>query len=256
MKRHPDKKAQIYSPVTVVRWKDKQLIGTPYHEAYRPELEKAGAALRDAAGLSPDPAFANFLRLRADALLTDDYYKSDLAWLDLKDPKLDLIFAPYETYLDDLLGVKASYGASILIRDEAESRKVAVFQQYIPEIQDALPLLSEDRPTKAGHADADGSGGCAIPRGRPAPRVSGGGRQSAERSENPSGERDEENFLQELSGCARGLHRAADCAKADARRPGGQSLRRWVPGGGSAARDLARAGADLRAARRPARGDQ
>ena len=72
--------------------------------AYRSFLEPAAQDLREAAKLSADPAFANFLRLRADALLTDDYYKSDLAWLDLKDPKFDVIFAPYETYLDDLLG--------------------------------------------------------------------------------------------------------------------------------------------------------
>src|SRR5207249_5415667 len=104
-----------------------------------------------AADLSPDAAFANFLRLRADALLTDNYYSSDLAWLDLKDPKVDLIFAPYETYLDDVLGVKASYGASILIRDEQESKRLSVFQKYVPEIQDALPLLSADRPSKTGH---------------------------------------------------------------------------------------------------------
>ena len=108
-------------------------------------------ALREAAALSPDPAFANFLRLRADALLTDDYYKSDLAWLDLKDPKFDVIFAPYETYLDDLLGVKTSYGASVLIRNEEESRKLAVYQKYVPEIQDALPLAAADRPSKRGH---------------------------------------------------------------------------------------------------------
>jgi hypothetical protein len=151
VKAHPEKKAQIYSPYTVVRWKGTDLIGVPYHEVYRPELEKAAAALRDAAGLSDDATFANFLRLRADALLTDDYYKSDLAWLDLKDPKFDLIFAPYETYLDDLLGVKASYGSSILVRDDAESRKVAVFQKYVPQLQDALPLAAADRPTKAGH---------------------------------------------------------------------------------------------------------
>ena len=108
-------------------------------------------ALREAAALSDDPAFANFLRLRADALLTDDYYKSDLAWLDLKDPKFDIIFAPYETYLDDLLGVKASYGASVLIRNEEESRKLAVYQKYVPDIQDALPLAAADRPSKRGH---------------------------------------------------------------------------------------------------------
>ncbi len=151
VKSHPEKKSQIYSPYTVVRWNGSELVGVPYHEVYRAELEKAAQALREAAGFSADAAFANFLRLRADALLTDDYYKSDLAWLDLKDPKFDLIFAPYETYLDDLLGVKASYGASILIRDEAESRKVAVFQKFIPQLQDALPLPAADRPSKLGH---------------------------------------------------------------------------------------------------------
>ncbi len=156
VRQHPEKKAQIYSPYTVVRWKDKELVGVPYHEAYRPELEKAGAALSGCGGSSADAAFASFLRLRADALMTDDYYKSDIAWLDLKDPKFDLIFAPYETYLDDLLGVKASYGASILIRDEAESKKVAVFQQYIPQIQDALPLLSTDRADGGRTRHADG----------------------------------------------------------------------------------------------------
>ena len=73
--------------------------------------------------MSDDPAFANFLRLRADALLTDDYFKSDLAWLDLKDPKFDVIFAPYETYDDGLLGVKGSYGGAVLVRNEEREPK-------------------------------------------------------------------------------------------------------------------------------------
>src|SRR5580704_19601992 len=148
---HSEKKAEIYSPTTVVRWHAGQLEGLPYHIAYRSFLEPAATALREAAKLSDDPAFANFLRLRADALLTDDYYASDLAWLDLKNPKFDIIFAPYETYLDDLLGVKTSYGASVLIRNEEESRKLAIYQRYVPEIQDALPLDSADRPSKRGH---------------------------------------------------------------------------------------------------------
>ncbi|HEV3201397.1 MAG TPA: Zn-dependent hydrolase [Bryobacteraceae bacterium] len=127
------------------------VVGVKYHEAYAEFLQPMAKALREAAALSPDRAFANFLNLRATALLTDDYYPSDLAWLDLKDPKFDVIFAPYETYLDDLLGVKTSYGASILIRNEPESRKLAVYQKYVPEIQDALPLDAADRPSKRGH---------------------------------------------------------------------------------------------------------
>jgi hypothetical protein len=149
--RHPEDKAGIYDPYTVVVSRAGRLVGLPYRVHYKAFLEPMAKALRDAAALSPDPAFARFLRLRADALLSDDYYASDLAWLDLKDPKFDVIFAPYETYLDDLLGVKTSYGASVLIRNEEESAKLAVYQRYVPDIQDALPIGADDRPSKRGH---------------------------------------------------------------------------------------------------------
>ena len=149
--QHPEDRAAIFNPYTVVKWRNGRLIGVPYREEYKAFLDPAAQALRQAAALSDDPAFANFLRLRAAALLTDDYYPSDLAWLDLKNPKFDLIFAPYETYLDDLLAVKTSYGASILIRNEEESRKLAVYEKYVPDIQDALPLDPADRPSKRGH---------------------------------------------------------------------------------------------------------
>jgi hypothetical protein len=148
--RHPEKKAQIYSPYTVVKRQGTELIGVPYHVEYKPWLTGAANALRQAAALSPDKAFANFLRLRADALLTDDYYKSDLAWLDLENPKFDIIFAPYETYLDDLLGIKTSYGSAVMIRNDAESAGLDTFKKYVPEIQDALPLAPEDRPSLQG----------------------------------------------------------------------------------------------------------
>jgi hypothetical protein len=150
VKEHPEKKAELYSPTTVVRWHGDQLEALPYHIAYRSFLEPAAKALRDAAALSADPAFANFLRLRADALLTDDYFQSDLAWLDLKNPKFDIIFAPYETYSDNLLGVKATYGGAVMVRNEKESKKLEMFQQYVAQIQDALPLAAEDRPSKQG----------------------------------------------------------------------------------------------------------
>ncbi|HWX94462.1 MAG TPA: hypothetical protein VNY29_17670 [Terriglobales bacterium] len=147
---HPEKKAEIYSPTTVIRWHGGQLEGVPYHIAYRSLLEPAARNLRDAAKLTSDPAFATFLQLRADALLSDDYLPSDLAWVDLKNPKFDIILAPYETYTDDLLGVKASYGAAVLIRNEKDSQKLEMFQQYVPQIQDALPIAAEDRPSLQG----------------------------------------------------------------------------------------------------------
>jgi len=148
---HPDQKAALYDPWTVVRRKGAALEAIPYHVAYHRWIDPAVKALRDAAALSDDPAFAKFLRLRADSLLTDNYFESDLAWVSLENPKFDVIFAPYETYLDDFLGVKTSYGAAILIRNEAESRKLDVFQKYVPDIQDSLPLAPEDRPSKRGH---------------------------------------------------------------------------------------------------------
>jgi hypothetical protein len=151
VKQHPEDKAAIYDPYTVVKRQGDRLVGVPYHEAYQPFVDHMARDLRDAAALSSDPAFANFLRLRAESLLTDDYYKSDLAWLDLKDPRFDVIFAPYETYTDDLLGVKASYGASVLIRNQAESDKLAVYRKYVPDMQDALPVDASARPSKHGH---------------------------------------------------------------------------------------------------------
>src|SRR2546423_558013 len=151
IKDHPDKKDEIYNPYTIVRRnRDGGLESIPYHVAFRDFLIPAAKALREAAALSSDQGFANFLNLRADALLADDYFKSDLAWLDLQDPKFDIIFAPYETYLDDVLGVKTSYGGAVMVRNEEESKKLAVFQKYVPDIQDALPLAAEDRPSKRG----------------------------------------------------------------------------------------------------------
>jgi hypothetical protein len=147
---HPAQKAALYDPFTIVRRSGADLEAVPYHVAYRKWLEPMAAALRAAAGFSDDPAFANFLRMRADALLNDDYFKSDLAWLDLENPKVDVIFAPYETYLDDFLGVKTSYGAAVLIRNDVESHKLDMYKRYVPEIQAALPLPAADLPSKQG----------------------------------------------------------------------------------------------------------
>ena len=150
VKEHPKKREELYSSTTIIRRQSGELVGVPYHIAFRSFLEPAAKCLREAAELSSDPAFASFLRMRADALLNDDYFKSDLAWVDLKDPKFDIIFAPYETYNDNLLGVKATYGAAVLVRDQAASEKLQTFKKYVPEIQDALPVPAQDRPSVRG----------------------------------------------------------------------------------------------------------
>lgn len=147
---HPDSRAELYSPYTLVRRMGAELVGLPFRSAFRTQLLEAAKELREAAALSDDAAFAEFLRARADALLSDDYHPSDLLWLDLKSPKIDLILAPGLVYLDQLLGVKTSYGAAILIRNDEESRKLELFQQYLPQIQSSLPLPTSDKPSKEG----------------------------------------------------------------------------------------------------------
>jgi hypothetical protein len=164
---HSEQKDAIYNPWTVVRSapldladsQSQPVVGVaqklytyPYHEAYAEWVKPMAADLRAAAKLSPDVAFAHYLNLRADALLTDDYYASDVAWLDLKNPKIDLIFAPYENYIDGVLGVKTSYGGSILIRNEAESKKLAMYREHEAAMQAALPIGEADKPSKAGMA--------------------------------------------------------------------------------------------------------
>ena len=149
---HPGMKEALYNPHTVLRGTPGQLQEVPYHEAYAEWLRPMAADLRAAARLSPDPAFAHYLQLRADALLSDDYYASDIAWLDLKNPKVDLIFAPYETYLDNLLGVKTSYGGAILIRDQQQSLRLNLYRQNEAAMQQALPLSDPDKPSKQGQS--------------------------------------------------------------------------------------------------------
>jgi len=148
---HPDAKRMLFDPYTAIRRDGAALGGRKYHDAYVPFAKEAADALRRAAELSPYESFARFLRLRADALLSDDYYASDVAWVDLKNPKIDVIFAPYETYLDDLLGVKTSYGAAVMIRNDGESRNLDLYQRWVPDIQEALPLAPADRPSVRGH---------------------------------------------------------------------------------------------------------
>jgi hypothetical protein len=149
---HPGQKEAVYNEDSVLMRDANTLTAVPYHITFAEFLKPAADDLREAAKLSDDPQFTKFLNLRAEALLNDDYYASDLAWLDMQTPKFDLILAPYESYLDNLLGVRTSYGAAVLIRNEAESMKLEVFRKYVPDLQKALPISAKDLPSKAGHA--------------------------------------------------------------------------------------------------------
>lgn len=123
----------------------------PYSEAYRPDLERAAALLREAAALTPNASLKKFLNSRADALLSNDYYQSDVDWMDLDAP-LDVTFGPYETYTDELFGYKAAFEAYINLRDERETAKLAAFARNLQEIENNLPEAPQYRNPKLGAA--------------------------------------------------------------------------------------------------------
>jgi hypothetical protein len=117
-----------------------KLITVPYKVAYRDSLEKAAALLRRAAPLSSDKEFGDYLRMRADALLSDDFRPSDMAWMDMKNNPVDIVIGPIESYDDALFGYKAAYEGVVLIKDLAWSAKLARFAAFLPELQRGLPV--------------------------------------------------------------------------------------------------------------------
>ena len=131
-----------------------KLVTVPYHTEYRPELERTAALLREAAELSGDKAFADYLRMRADALLTDDFRASDMAWMDMKTNPVAVVIGPIETYEDQLFGYKAAYEGLVLVKDVEWSRKLARYAAFLPELQRGLPVDAKYKAEKPG-AKAD-----------------------------------------------------------------------------------------------------
>jgi hypothetical protein len=126
-----------------------RLTLVPYAKACRPELRQLAGLLREAAAATSNSSLRRFLELRADALLSNDYYASEVAWMELDSP-LDVTIGPYETYNDELLGYKASFEAYVHLRDEAESRKLAFLAGRLQEIEDNLPVDPKYRNPKIG----------------------------------------------------------------------------------------------------------
>jgi len=133
---------------------DGNLTLQSYHEAYAPQLERAAGLLRQAADLAVDPEFGNYLKLRADALLTDDFQPSDMAWMDMKNNPVELVIGPIETYEDQLFGYRAAYEAYVLIKDLEWSERLARFARYLPELQAGLPVPDAYKQETPG-SDAD-----------------------------------------------------------------------------------------------------
>jgi hypothetical protein len=135
----------------VRRGTDGKLMVVPYSEAYREFLGPAAALLREAAQLTSNRTLKAFLNQRATAFASNDYYESDVAWMDLDAP-IDVTIGPYETYEDELFSYKAAFEAYVTLRDEAETAKLARFSRYLQELENNLPMDPSYRNPKLGAA--------------------------------------------------------------------------------------------------------
>ena len=131
-----------------------RLVAIPYHTFFETDVQLAAENVRAAADLAEDLGLKNYLTLRADALLNDEYQESDLAWMDMKDNTLDVVIGPIETYEDQLFGYKAAHETFILVKDTAWSARLARYAELLPSLQRGLPVPDDYKQESPG-TDSD-----------------------------------------------------------------------------------------------------
>jgi hypothetical protein len=148
--KHPGDKDKLTSTVTVVRrGKDGGLVAVPYSQEYAQWLKPAAQRLREAAALAGNASLKKFLELRAAAFESDDYYASDVAWMDLDAP-VEVTIGPYETYEDDLFGYKAAFEAYVTVNLPRESAALALYKERLPWLERNLPIPDADKNLNRG----------------------------------------------------------------------------------------------------------
>ncbi|MGI9201599.1 MAG: dipeptidyl-peptidase 3 family protein [Woeseiaceae bacterium] len=145
-------KAGLYSLVR--RNSAGELTLIPYHVAYKDELVAAAEILHQAADLAESTEFANYLKLRAAALISDEYQMSDMYWMDVKENEIDVVIGPIETYEDQLFGYRAAFESYVLLKDLDWSARLARFAEFLPELQEGLPVPDEYKQESPG-SDSD-----------------------------------------------------------------------------------------------------
>ena len=130
------------------------LVLVPYSKAFASQIDAIAELLNRASALADDEEFANYLKLRAEALKTDNYQPSDMAWMDMKNNPVELVIGPIETYQDALFGYRAAFETFVLIKDQAWSERLARFAKYMPELQRGLPVDDAYKAEMPG-SDAD-----------------------------------------------------------------------------------------------------
>ena len=147
----PDKNSQY---TMIVRDENGALKCVWYHDFFAEQIRKAASLLDDASELAGDEEFAEYLRLRAKALRTDDYLESDMRWMDVRNNNIDMVVGPIENYTDARYGIKASHEAFILIKDQEWTKQLARYAAFVPELQKQLPVPEEYKKEVPG-SDVD-----------------------------------------------------------------------------------------------------
>ena len=140
---YPADKEAFTGYFTVIRREGSELRAVPYSEFHRAKLEQAAGLLREAAAAAQNATLAEFLRKRADAFLSNDYYESDVAWMDIADSRIEPTIGPYEVYEDGLFGYKAAFESFLTVADAAASAELQRLKDYLPDLERQLPI--EDR---------------------------------------------------------------------------------------------------------------
>lgn len=141
---HPEDKADFEHTFTVIVRDGKGLKAVPYSKYYKKELDNAAKYMRQAADLTADETLAKFLRSRADAFASNDYYQSDMDWMDLAGD-IEVVIGPYEVYEDGLFGYKAAFESFLCVVDHEESANLKKIGEVLNDMENALPIADSDK---------------------------------------------------------------------------------------------------------------
>ena len=150
IKQHPQDEKLFTSELTVIRRQNGKLVAIPYSEYYKEPLTKISNLLKEAAEYADNPSLKKYLLSRAAAFLSNDYYQSDMDWMDLKNHSIEVIIGPYEVYEDGLFNYKASFESFVTIKDPVETKKLEVFAKYLSDIEKNLPLDDKHKNYQRG----------------------------------------------------------------------------------------------------------
>ncbi len=147
---NPNDEKVFTSEFTVIRRENGKLIAISYSEYWKDKLSEASILLKEAAEYADNPSLKKYLNSRADAFLSNDYYQSDMDWMDLKDHKIEIVIGPYEVYEDGMFNYKASFESFLTIEDPVESAKLEVFKKYLRDMEIHLPIPDEHKNFNRG----------------------------------------------------------------------------------------------------------